>query len=119
MVDNDLAYQLANDWISAWNRGDLDAIMEHYAENVEFRSPLIIRRLGIPSGRIDGKEHLRAYFANGLETVKNLRLELLQVLLGVDGITIYYRRESGAQIAEVVVLDEQGKAVNVRVHYSQ
>jgi ketosteroid isomerase-like protein len=119
MIDKDLAHQLANDWISAWNSGDLDAIMEHHAENVEFRSPLVIRRMGIASGRIDGKEHLRAYFAKGLETITNLHFELLQVLLGVDGMTVYYRRESGAQVAEVIVLDEQGKAVNVRVHYSQ
>jgi ketosteroid isomerase-like protein len=118
MLQEQLAHQLEEDWIVAWNRRDLDAIMAHYAEDVEFRSPLIQSRLGIAEGRLNGKAQVRAYFAKGLETNLSLRFELLQVLMGVDSVTTYYRRENGLLAAEVVVLDTSGKAISVRVHYS-
>ncbi len=42
-------------WVAAWNRRDLDGIMTHYAENVEFWSPTVITRLGIASGKIEDR----------------------------------------------------------------
>src|SRR5262245_30495973 len=92
--------------------------MEHYADNITFRSPLIQERLGIASGTITDKTQLRDYFAKGLNSNPNLHFELLQVLIGVDSVTLYYQRENGRQTAEVMIFDEAGKATNVRVHYT-
>ena len=118
MLTDDHARKIAEDWIDAWNRNDLDAIMAHYVDEIEFWSPLIISRLGIASGKIEGKAQLRAYFARGLETIPNLHFELKQVLVGADSITIYYQRESGAYVAEMSVLNDAGKVIMSRVHYT-
>ncbi len=118
MITRETANHVAQSWIDVWNRHDLDAIMEHYAENVEFWSPLIVKRLGIASGKITGKQELRAYFARGLETIPDLHFTLLQVLPGVDSVTIYYRNQTGAEVAEVTVLDADHRAISVRAHYS-
>jgi hypothetical protein len=109
---------LAQAWIDAWNAHNLDAIMEHYAESVEFRSPLIVKRLGIETGKLVGKEALRSYFAGGLTASPNLHFTLIEVLPGVDSMTVYYERVDGSRTAELTVLDADGRAVQVRVHYS-
>ena len=36
------ATDFANDWIAAWNAHDLDRIVGHYAQKIEFVSPLIV-----------------------------------------------------------------------------
>ena len=113
MITIATAQRVAQSWIDAWNQRDLDAIMEHYSDDVEFWSPLIVKRLGIASGKIEGKAQLRAYFARGLEAYPNLHFTLLQVLSGVDSITIYYRREDGAEVAELTVLDANNRAILV------
>ena len=118
MITREVAEYYARTWIDAWNSHDLDAIMAHYGGTIEFRSPLIVKRLGDASGLITDKVRLRAYFAHGLESIPNLHFTLLQVLPGVDSVTIYYRNQSGAEVAEVTVLDADNRAVSVRAHYS-
>lgn len=36
------AEAIARDWIAAWNKRDLDAILKHYDGNVKFLSPRVI-----------------------------------------------------------------------------
>src|SRR5437660_91789 len=54
----------AADWVAAWNRHDLDAILSHYADDVVFTSPFAVRLTG--DGTVRGKPALRAYFAAAL-----------------------------------------------------
>lgn len=110
------AKQSAQQWCDAWNDRDLEAVMQHYAEDVKFSSPTVITRLGITSGWIDGKTKLREHFSVGIQA-PNLRFELIDVLLGVDGICIVYRRETGVLVVDMVELDDRKKAKIVRAFY--
>lgn len=110
------ARQSAQEWCDAWTNGDLDRVMEHYAEDVRFSSPTVIKRLGISSGWIEGKEQLRKHFSVGIKA-PNLRFDLIDVLLGVDGMCIVYRRETGVLVVDVVELDSYGKGKVVRAFY--
>ena len=38
MITEEQAQQVANDWIDAWNAYDLEGVMFHYDENVEYYS---------------------------------------------------------------------------------
>jgi ketosteroid isomerase-like protein len=58
---------LAEEWISAWNAQDLDAIMSHYHEAVELTSPVAAQLLGIPGGKVSGKANVSAYFHEDVE----------------------------------------------------
>lgn len=118
MLNADDARRTAERWIDSWNRRDLDAIMAHYADDVVLTSPLVVRRLGRPDGTIAGAMAVRAYFAQGLDSAPNLRFELEDVLVGVDGITILYRRDNGARATDVVLLDERGRVTRARSFYS-
>ncbi len=118
MIDHEMAQHLAQAWIDAWNRHDLDAVMAHYAEDVEFYSPLIVKRLGIASGKITGKAQLKAYFEGGLAAQSALHFTLIQLLPGVDSLTLYYRRQDGTEVAEMMVLNADHRVSMVRNHYS-
>ena len=117
MTEQD-AINLAQKWLDDWNHHDLDAILSHYAESIEFSSPFIAKLLNEPSGKIQGKSALRDYFAKGLAAYPQLRFELEQILVGVDSIVIYYRSIQNLLAAEWMLIDEHGLVVSVRAHYS-
>lgn len=107
-IDLDFARHFADSWIEAWNRHDLDAILEHYTEDFEFSSPVIIDVVGERSGTLRGKSAVRAYWEKALSRVPGLRFELQDVLTGVDAITLYYRGHRGTS-AESFHFDPTGK----------
>jgi len=114
------AEALARDWIDAFNRHDLDAVLAHYADDIEFTSPAVIEVLGEPSGTVRGKQALRDYFAKGLAKYPNLGFELLEVLTGVDSVSMLYRSLHRGRLAtEVMTLDAEGLVTKVMVHYGR
>jgi hypothetical protein len=76
-----------------------------------------VRLLGVRDGRVAGIEELRRYFARGLQAAPALHFELVDVLVGVDGYAIVFRRESGALVTDVTTVDGSGKAKSVRAYY--
>lgn len=111
------ALQLAAQWVEAWNAHDLDAILSHYAEDVEFTSPFVVRLTGDPSGTLRGKAALGDYFSRGLAAYPDLRFELLRTLTGVDSVTLYYRSVNGLYAAETMQVGADGLVKRVWAHY--
>lgn len=62
------ALHFADEWIGAFNAHDLDAIMAHYADKLEFYSPLIPLLKFNETGCITSKGDLERYFQVGLST---------------------------------------------------
>ncbi|WP_126244273.1 nuclear transport factor 2 family protein [Chitinophaga rhizosphaerae] len=110
---------LAEAWVQAWNNHDLDAIMEHYADDIVFYSPIIQRLNNDPTGRITGKAALRAYFEKGLVAFPDLHFDLYHVLEGVDSMVLYYKSINNRLAAETMVVDGNGKVKEVRAHYKE
>lgn len=107
----------AQEWIAAWNSHDLDRIMEHYSEQIDFRSP-VIRQIGFnEEGIITDKAKLRKYFEKGLQAYPDLRFELEKVLEGLDSVVLYYQSINNKHTAEYMELDASGKVKAVRAHY--
>ena len=111
--------EAARQWIEAWNRKDLAAILEHYGDNVEVCSPLVIQRYGKADGRLRGKQAVREYFADGIRNIPGLRLELVEALVGVCAVTVVYRRENGALVADCCELDDAGKITKMFACYGE
>jgi len=110
------ARKVAAEWCDAWNRRDLDAIMEHYTDDVEFSSPTVIKRWRVADGWLRGKSKVRDNFAIGVKAPA-LHFELVEVLLGVNSMCIVYRRETGALVTDLVELDASGKGRRVIACY--
>jgi ketosteroid isomerase-like protein len=101
-VDADFALRFAEEWAAAWNAHDLDRIVTHYADDVIFSSPHIVRRLGESSGEVHGIDELRAYWGSGLEGESDLHFTVEDVRYSVDTIVINYRNQRGHAVAEVL-----------------
>lgn len=56
--------RFARDWVAAWNRSDVDAVLVHFADDVVFVSPLAATVTG--KAEIHGKSGLRAYWTKAL-----------------------------------------------------
>lgn len=113
-----LAHQFARDWLEAWNRHDLEGILAHYAEDVEFTSPFVAKLTGEAQGTLRGRTALRQYFAKGLTAFPDLKFELQQVLVGVDSVTLLYRSVNNLLAAETMTLNERNQIVRVQAHYT-
>jgi hypothetical protein len=109
----------AEKWLAAWNSHQLSAILSHYAENVQFTSPFIVRLMNEPSGAITGKDKLKPYFEKGLAAYPDLHFELMAVLEGVESVTLYYKSVKSLMAAEVMFFDGKGKISRVVAHYAQ
>ena len=91
------AQRFADEWIAAWNAHDLPRILSHYADDFEMRSPLIVERMGVASGALQGKQTVATYWAKGLAASLPLRFELIEVFRGIDSIAIVYRSVTRAR----------------------
>ena len=116
-MDQQSADAIAANWIAAWNAHDLERILTHYGDTLEFTSPLVVERLGRCDGTIRTKAELRDYFAIGVAPGSTLRFELIDVLPGVSSLTLYYRNHRGRAVAETMFLDGNGAIAQVAVHY--
>ena len=118
-MTKDEAWKLANDWVSAWNAHDLDAIMtSHYEDAIELTSPVAAQLLGTPDGKVTGIVNLRAYFQRGLQAFPELRFQLEDVLWGLNSVVLYYTNQKGTRTAEFMELSPRGKVLRVVAHYN-
>ena len=110
MIERGWALEFAKDWIEAWNSHDLDRILSHYTDDVEVSSPLVAERLGRPGGVVKGKDAVREYWRQSMSLEPPLTFELLDVLVGVDQLTLYYRSVGRRVVGETLLIDASGKA---------
>jgi SnoaL-like domain len=116
MIEKAFADHFAADWIDSWNHKDLDRILSHYTDDFEMSSPVIITVGGEPSGTLKGKESVRSYWARALQLLPNLHFDLVNTLVGVNSITLYYNGVRGPS-AEVFHFNREGKVMKAYAHY--
>lgn len=109
---------LATDWIEAWNSRDLERILRHYSDDVEFASPFVAKLTGRPEGVVRGKPALRDYFCHGLAVYPALHFEFIQIYPGAGYCVLEYRSVNRLRAAEMMEFDEDGKICRVMVRYS-
>lgn len=112
------AQSFAAQWIDAWNRHDLSAIMALYSNEIRFYSLYIIKLGMNEEGVITRKDELEKYFGKALGIYTDLHFELRQVLSGADSVILYYKSVSDRMAAEMMELDESGKISLVKAHYN-
>ena len=105
LVDQAGAERFAADWARHWNNRDLDALLDHFSDDVLWTSPVAAQIIDGSDGVVRGKPALRAYYSEGLRRLPNLRFEVVRVYRGVDTMVINYRNQNGALVNEVLSFD--------------
>jgi len=117
-VDPELARRVAHAWFDAWNDHDLEAILAHYTDDVEFTSPFAVELTGRADGTLRGIEELRSYFGRALTAFPDLHFSDLRVARGVSSVTLCYRSVRDLEAAETMFFGDDGKIVRVLAHYA-
>ena len=116
-MDKEKLKQAALQWMDDWNGRKLENIMGHYAEDVEFYSPTVTRRWNKAEGKLIGKDLLEQHFRKGIAEVPAMQFEFHSILYGIDGLILFYKRETGSLAADLVSFNEAGKVREVRSYY--
>ncbi len=119
MIQREKAWKFAHEWLEAWNKHDVDLIMKHYADSIEFCSPVVQKVLGYPDGIVKGIDNLRDYFSRQLKKFSTLHFQLLDVFASPQSIVLYYKINRGLLAAEVMVLNSDMKAIKVYANYDK
>jgi len=117
-LEKDAATLFAEAWVRAFNAHDIDDILGHYSDDIEFYSPLIKKLEFNKEGMIRGKPELKRYFERGLAAYPGLNFIVHNIFTGVDTVTVYYTSVNGMLAAETFWLDAGGKAKRVICQYS-
>ncbi|MDQ6845751.1 MAG: nuclear transport factor 2 family protein [Bacteroidota bacterium] len=119
MTDIAFAKQFAADWISSWNDHDIEKVLEFYSDDFVIESPLALKLFPESSGIISGKNNVREYWVAGLKHNPELKFELLDVLTGVNGLTIYFLSiTQNRRVVEVLRFNKEGKINKAIVNHS-
>lgn len=111
--------RLAEHWIQMWNSRDLDGIMAHYAQDIEFEANTVVRRWKKPDGKLRGLSELRQHFQTGLDLAPDLHFELENVFTTPSGYAVLYHRDNGNRVIDVVELNPDGLACRVKACYAE
>ena len=96
------AQAFADDWVRAWNAHDVEAVLAHFHDDVEFTSPVAARVLPETGGAVRGKAALRNYWVQALRLLPDLHFEVIGVYRGQSVVVINYRNQRGQLVNEVL-----------------
>lgn len=111
----DAALDFGRHWAACWSRGDVEAVLSHFAEDCVFESPLAEKHAG--QTRLIGKTALRAYWHKAVAAIGALRFEVDFVATAPtrQALTIVYRAHLGERhvhACERLIFGEQGLVVS-------
>jgi ketosteroid isomerase-like protein len=120
VVTGDEADAFVAEWMAAWNSHDVERILEHYADHVEYFSPFIAA-MAQPDGpgadgRLVGKDAVRAYFAAALDKYSELHFDPpMHVAAGAGSVSFVYESVNGLTAVETLVF-APGSRIVARAH---
>ncbi|MGR8929881.1 MAG: nuclear transport factor 2 family protein [Gammaproteobacteria bacterium] len=119
MITEEQAQAFAKDWIESWNTHDINRVMSHYDDDVEYFSIFLGKLTNNKTGTLRGKENVKEYLSKALGAYPNLHFKLLNVFVGVASMVLHYQSVNNLIAAEVFELNAQGLASRVQCHYYQ
>jgi ketosteroid isomerase-like protein len=101
-------HSYAEQWVRDWNAHDIEAVLDHFSDDVVFTSPVAARVIPESQGVVRGKAALRRYWMMALTSLPNLHFEVVGVYRGQSTLVINYRNERGGLVSEVLTFDADG-----------
>ena len=98
----------ADQWVRAWNAHDIEAVLDHFHDDVLFTSPVAARLVPESGGVVRGKAALRDYWMTALSQQADLQFEVIGIYRGESTLVINYRNHRGQLVNEVLTFDGDG-----------
>jgi ketosteroid isomerase-like protein len=119
-MTSDDARAFAAQWAEAWNRRDIEPVLAHFHDDVEFTSPTALAVMGVPTVR--SKRALREYWTMALSRLASLRFTVERVLwdAGSRELAIIYTSETDGKmrrVSENLRFDAAGRIVVAEVFH--
>ena len=116
----DDARSFAARWAEAWNRRDIEQVLAHFHDDVEFTSPTALAVMGTPTVR--GKGPLREYWTKALARLASLQFTVDRVVWDPDSreLAILYTCEidgKARRVSENLRFDAAGQVVLAEVFH--
>ena len=119
-MTSDEARAFAAQWAEAWNGRNIEQVLAHFREEVEFTSPTALSVMGVPTVR--GKGSLREYWTKALARLASLRFTVDRVVWDPDSreLAIIYTSETDGKarrVSENLRFDAAGQVVAAEVFH--
>ena len=114
------ANEFAANWISAWNRKDVNAVLEHYVDDARFVNPKAAIFVGNPV--VEGKNALSQYWLLAAKKIAKIEFTLDHVVWDSDSneLVIFYQANVNGvrtRACEAMKFDSSGKQVSGEAMY--
>lgn len=111
---------VARQWLAAFNAGDVEALIELYAEDAVHESPKVRKAMPGSEGKLKGKAAMRDWWQQAFNRLPGMSYELTALTSDSSRAVIeYVRRAPGEQPLAVAEAFEvrDGKIVHSVVHH--
>jgi hypothetical protein len=120
LMHHDTMMGFAAEWIANWNQRDLDAVLQHFAEEAEFVSP--VARDIVGKAVLKGKERIRAYWRTALDRIPSLHFTLDHATWDAAKceLTVVYIAERAGRsrrACEIMTFDAAGRQIRGEAFY--
>lgn len=114
------AHEFAENWVGAWNRRDIDAVLAHYVDDAKFVSPKAATFVGKPM--IEGKQALSQYWHTASRKIQKLQFKLDHVVWDPvsNELVIFYEAHLNgvsSRACELMKFDRSGKQLSGEALY--
>ncbi len=118
MITSSFAKSFAEDWVNSWNAHDIDKLLLLYADDFVIETPRALEVMPESLGIVSGKEAVKAYWLASMKLRPGLHFQLLDVLTGINGLSIYYLNTvTNKKSVEVISFNSEEKVNHISVYY--
>ena len=118
VVDRATGGRFVEAWCASWRKVDIDAVVSHFAENAEMRSPLALKLTG--SAVVTGAENIRAYWHKAYGAAVSPDLKVLNWSWDdtISRLTVWWQL-GDTRASEFMDFDAAGRVVRSEAFYGK
>lgn len=118
VMDREVAGRFVEDWCANWCKVDIDAVVSHFAEDAEMRSPLALKLTDSPI--VKGAENIRRYWQRAYGHVQSADLKVLTWSWDVEisRLTVWWQLGE-ARASEFMDFDQSGRVKRSEAFYGK
>jgi len=117
-MDRAAAGHFVEAWCASWCKVDIDAVVAHFADTAEMRSPLALKLTG--SAVVAGAENIRAYWRKAYGDIASADLKILNWSwdAAIARLTVWWQL-GDTRASEFMDFDAVGRVVRSEAFYGK